>query len=89
MRTRTYAFAVVCWLLFTAGAGLVIANSFQPGKMTPRPVPPAIVVGIATHGEFDGTGSTIYRVWSDGLVEVNRTACAGCGWAGWVVVPED
>ncbi len=55
----------------------------------PMASPPAIVVGIAAHGEFDGTGSTIYRVWSDGLVEQNRTACVGCGWAGWAMVPED
>jgi hypothetical protein len=89
MQTKKYAFAVVMWLLFITfitAASLVSAGEARSDGYSIGPA--ARVVGIAAHGEFDGTGSTIYRVWNDGLVEVNRARCDGCGWAGWVIVPD-
>ena len=48
----------------------------------------SVVVALAVHGEFDGTGSTVYRLWDDALIQVNSRTCTGCAWAGWVDVPE-
>ena len=53
------------------------------------PQPHARIVQIA-HGQ---TYTTIYRLWSNGIVERNvRYGVTGCGfdpvWCGWVTVPE-
>ncbi len=87
MQARTTISAICLAGLFFVGG--IAASLATLTNAQPPPQAPASVIDIATHGEFDGTGSTIFRLWSDGLVEQNRTACVGCGWAGWVVVPEN
>lgn len=49
-----------------------------------------VVVGMSSHSYFDGSGSIIFRVWDDGMVEKNRQDSNACGgtWCGWVTVPE-
>ena len=47
------------------------------------------IVNLAVHGEPTGSGSTVYRLWTDGLIEHNRRECAGCPWLGWFVVSGD
>ena len=53
--------------------------------------PPQAVTMLVRQEEF---GTALYRLWSDGTVELNQqvfTACCGCQpveWCGWQVVPE-
>ena len=66
-------------------ADLVIRST--SGHPEVGPVVHPKVVGIAAHSKANNLGSTIYRVWDDGLVEQNVTGCGG--WCGWTTVPDE
>lgn len=76
----------VAVMLLPCGSTEVGAQpELDPGAAAP------VVVGITAHAGINHQGSTVYRVWSDGLVEKNRTTVTTCGneqWCGWIVVPE-
>lgn len=67
-------------------ADLVIRST--SGHAEVGPVSHPKVVGIAAHSGINGSGSTIYRIWDDGLVEQNKT-CPMSEWCGWTIVPEE
>lgn len=73
--------AIALGLLLTAGLS---ATAAPPATAIPAPK----LIDLAVHGEPNGSGSTLYRLWDDGLTEINRRNCDGCAWSGWSAVPE-
>ena len=82
MRTTPFVLVSLAILAVTfSGFGLLVAAAASPAA-----IPAPRLIDLAVHGEPNGSGSTLYRLWDDGLIETNRRTCDTCSWHGWAVV---
>lgn len=79
--------AVVALLVATG----VLISGYAMGEVGPPGpvVEPPVIIGLAAHGTPPEFGSTIFRLWDDGLIEVNRRpTLSNNSWVGWRIVPD-